>query len=175
MSRVFGYCRISRSSQNILRQERNILAEYKDAKIVKEAYTGTKLQGRKQLDNLLKIIKSKETIVFDSVSRMSRNAEEGCNLYEELFNKDINLIFLKEPYINTEVYKKTLENQINIELNTGNKATDEFIKGIIDALNKYTIELAKEQIRKAFEQAEKEVKDLQQKTKEGLITAKDAR
>ena len=103
---------------------------------------------------------------------MSRNSEEGCNLYEELFNKGINIIFLKEEYINTEVYRKALENQINIELSTGNKATDELMQTIISALNKYTLALAKEQIKKAFDQAEKEVQDLHQRTKEGIITAK---
>lgn len=172
MNKIYGYCRISTKKQDIERQERNILAEYKDANIIKETYTGTKIQGRKQLDALLKIIKENDTIVFDSVSRMSRNAEEGCNLYEELFNKNVNLIFLKERYINTDIYKKAIENQIKIELKTGNKATDDFIQGIIDVLNKYTIALAKEQVKKAFEQAEKEVKDLQQRTREGMLTAK---
>jgi len=33
------------------------------------------------------------------------------------------------------------------------------------------MELAKEQIKKAFDQAEKEVQDFHQRTKEGLITA----
>jgi len=79
---------------------------------------------------------------------------------------------LKEPHINTEVYKQALQNQIEIKLNTGNKATDEFINNIIEALNKYTIDLAKAQIRIAFEQAEKEVLDLHQRTSEGMKTAK---
>ena len=56
----------------------------------------------------------------------------------------IDLIFLKETHINTDVYRKALENQIKIKLDTGNKASDELINTIIDALNKYTIELAKE-------------------------------
>jgi DNA invertase Pin-like site-specific DNA recombinase len=168
----YGVARISTRKQNIDRQVRNILAQYPNAKIIKETYTGTKLEGRKDFENVLKIIKEGDTLIFDSVSRMSRNSEEGCNLYEDLFNKGINLIFLKESYINTEVYRKALDNQIKIVLNTGNQATDELMQTIISALNKYTIELAKEQIKKAFDQAEKEVKDLHQKTSEGLLTAK---
>ncbi len=169
---VYGYCRISRKTQNIERQERNIKAVYPTAHIVKEAFTGTKIVGRKELDKLLKVLKAGDSIVFDSASRMSRNEAEAIELYEDLFNKDINLIFLKEPHINSEVYKKALENQIEVNLNTGNKATDDFIGGIIDALNKYTIELAKEQIRIVFAQAQKEVEDLHQRTAEGLVTAK---
>lgn len=169
---IYGYCRISRRSQNIERQVRNILAAYPTAHIVKEAFTGTKIEGRKELDKLLKILRSGDIVVFDSASRMSRNEEEAIKLYEDLFNKDVILIFLKEPHINTEVYKRALENQIEINLNTGNAATDNFIQGIIEALNRYTIELAKEQIRLVFAQAQKEVDDLHQRTAEGLITAK---
>ena len=87
-------------------------------------------------------------------------------------NWNITLVFLKEPHINTEVYKQALQNQIEIKLNTGNKATDEFVNNIIEALNKYTIDLAKAQIRIAFEQSEKEVLDLHQRTSEGIKTAK---
>ena len=106
---------------------------------------------------------------------MSRNADEGCALYEDLFNKGIIIEFLKEPHINTETYKQAMKSQIDIKLNTGNKATDELMNTIIEALNKYSLELAKEQIRIAFEQAEKEVADLHQRTREGMLTAKLAR
>ena len=169
---LYGAARISTGKQSIDRQVRNILAEYPNAKIIKDTYTGTKLDGRKEFEKLLKIIKKGDIIVFDEVSRMSRNSEEGCNLYEELFNKGVDLIFLKETHINTDVYRKSLENQIKIKLDTGNKASDELINTIIDALNKYTIELAKEQIRIAFDKAESEVKRLHERTKEGLLTAK---
>ena len=169
---LYGAARISTGKQSIERQVRNILAKYPNAKIIKETYTGTKLDGRKEFEKLLKIINKGDIIVFDEVSRMSRNSEEGCNLYEELFNKGVDLIFLKETHINTDVYRKALENQIKIKLDTGNKASDELINTIIDALNKYTIELAKEQIRIAFDKAESEVKRLHERTKEGLLTAK---
>ena len=172
MCKVYGYCRISRKTQNIERQERNIKAKYPDAVILKEAFTGTKILGRKELDKLIKVSKEGDTIVFDSASRMSRNSTEAMELYEDLFNKGINLVFIKEPHINTEVYKKALKNQIDVNLNTGHQATDEFIKGIIEALNKYTIALAKDQIKLVFDQAEKEVEDLHQRTAEGLLTAK---
>lgn len=169
---LYGYCRISRKTMNIERQVRNILAAYPTAHIIKEAYTGTKVEGRKELDKLLKVLKAGDTVIFDSASRMSRNEEEAIALYESLFKQDITLVFLKEPHINTEVYKKALENQIKINCSTGNAATDNFIQGIIEALNRYTIELAKEQIKLVFAQAQKEVDDLHQRTVEGLITAR---
>ena len=172
MSVRYGYARVSTPSQNIERQVRNILAVYPDAIIVKEVSTGTRFQGRKELDRILKMVKPDTTIVFDSVSRMSRNADEGCEVYEELFNKGVNLEFINEPHINTEVYRSALQKQIDIFVDTGNEATDKFLNTIIEALNQYTIDLAKQQIRLAFEQAEKEVKDLSARTKGGIETAR---
>lgn len=169
---LFGYCRISSKTQNIERQIRNILVAFPTAKIFQETFTGTKMQGRKELDKLIHVVRPGDTIIFDSVSRMSRNAEEGCSLYEKLFRHGVNLIFLKEPHINTDVYHKAIEHRINSVCQTGNPATDAFIKSILDALNQYSVDLAMEQIRLAFQQAEKEVVDLHQRTKEGIETAR---
>lgn len=111
--KIFGYCRISTAHQNIERQVRNILAVYPDAIIVKETYTGTKFQGRKELDKILKHVLPDDKIVFDSVSRMARNAEEGFKEYEELFAKGVILEFLNEPHVNTQVYKKLCNTGLN--------------------------------------------------------------
>lgn len=164
MSKIYGYCRISTSKQNIERQVYNINREYPTADIRKEVYTGTKIQGRKELDKLLKVIKAGDTIVFDSVSRMSRNADDGVELYFKLYNQGVNLVFLKERTINTENYKKALEKNIAL---TGTK-TDIILK----AVNEYLMELAKEQIIIAFEQAQKEVDDLHERVAEGIREAK---
>ena len=161
---IYGYCRISTDKQNIERQIRNIQKAYPDAVIKQEIYTGTKTDGRKMFEYLLKIVCAGDTIVFDSVSRMSRNAETGFQIYQELYDKGVELVFLKEPHINTATYKKALSN--NIEM-TGTK-TDIILK----AINEYLMELAKEQIIIAFEQSEKEVSDLHQRTKEGIETAR---
>lgn len=168
----YGYCRISTPQQSIDRQERNIKAKYPKAHISKEAYTGTKVEGRKELDKILKAVKPGDTIVFDSVSRMSRNADEGIALYEELYNKGIELVFLKEPHINTATYREALQKQIDVTVNTGDTATDTFINTIIEALKHFQMDLAKKQIELAFAQAEKEVQDLHQRTAEGIQTAR---
>lgn len=163
-SKIYGYCRISKKQQSIERQIRNIKESYEDVIIVQEAFTGTKIEGRKEFNKLLNTVKTGDTIVFDSVSRMSRNATEGFELYEELFNKGINLVFLKEPHINTDTYKKALTNNIQL---TGTN-----VDFILEGINKYLMSLAKEQIKIAFNQSEKEVRDLQQRTKEGIETAR---
>ena len=136
MNKYFGYCRISTPKQSIDRQVRNILAAYPQAEIIKEVYTGRKFQGRKEFDRLMRKITPGDTIIFDSVSRMSRDAEEGFVMYEELYYKEINLIFLKEPHISTETYKKALQGGI--------PATGTNIDCILEGINKYLLLLAKE-------------------------------
>lgn len=169
---VYGYCRISTPKQNMERQERNIKSVYPDATIVKEVYTGTKVLGREKLDRLLKQVKSGDTIVFDSVSRMSRSKGEGVALYKELFGRGVELVFLKEPHINTAVYKRAVENQLQVDFISGDSATDDFFASIMEAFNRLVLSLAEKQIILAFEQAEKEVLDLHQRTKEGIETAR---
>lgn len=162
---VYGYCRISTAKQSIERQIRNITAYDNTAIIYQEAYTGTKVYERKEFTKLLKRVKQGDTIIFDSVSRMSRNADDGIKLYLELFDKGINLVFLKEHHIDTDTYKSALSNNIQM---TGDDV-DYILKGI----NEYLKRLATKQIRLAFEQSQKEVEDLHQRTKEGIQTARD--
>ena len=162
-NRIYGYVRISTKKQSIERQIRNIKVPYPTAVIVEEIYTGTSID-RKEWNKLVKRVVQGDTIVFDSVSRMSRNAQEGFEIYEELYSRGVDLVFLKEPHINTETYKTALENNI--------KLTGTNVDFILEGINKYLFSLAKEQIRLAFEQAEKEVKDLQQRTREGIETAR---
>lgn len=105
-------------------------------------------------------------MIFDSVSRMSRNAEEGFSLYKELYEQNVNLIYLKEPHINTAVFRDTIKQVIPM---TG---TD--IDLILEGVNRYLMTLAEKQIYIAFGEAQKEVDDLHQRTKEGIETARRA-
>ena len=139
------------------------VAAYPDAVIVQEVFTRTRLDRPEWL-KLMRRIQPGDEIVFDSVSRMSGDAKEGFAAYEELYQKGVNLVYLKDPHINTETYKKALEN--NIQLTGSN------VDYILEGVNRYLLELAKEQIRLAFEQSEKEVQDLHQRTREGIETAR---
>ena len=101
--------------------------------------------------------------VFGFSDHAPMNFDEAYRMgFDEMDKYEKTVLELKSEY----------KNQINIKLETGNIATDDLMNTIISALNKYTIDLAKEQIRIAFAQAEKEVKDLHKRTSEGLTTAK---
>ncbi len=163
---IYGYARVSTKYQRIARQITAIESVFPDKKIkiYQEAFTGTEMEGRTEFNKLLKAVREGDTIVFDSVSRMSRNADEGTAQYFELYNKGVNLIFINEPYINTATYKEQQTDKIDLI------GTDEDI--LFDAINRYLWRLAERQIRIAFEQSEKEVVDIHTRTKKGLESAR---
>lgn len=160
---IYGYVRISTRKQSLDRQKRNILSAFPSAKIIEEVYTRRSLD-RKKWNWLFKIVKEGDTIVFDSVSRMSGNTEEGVAAYMELYNRGVNLVFLNERYIDTDTYKKAMANAVPL--------TGSTVDILLEGVNKYLMALATEQIRLAFEQSEKEVTDLSQRTKGGVETAR---
>lgn len=163
MGKTYGYARVSTRTQRLDRQIDNITAYTKIDKMYAEKYTGTKSEGRVEFQKLYTKVQDGDTIVFDSVSRMSRNATEGVEQYMDFFARGVNLIFLKESYINTDIYRNAIEQSISA---TGNEIADIYI----EATNKVIKLLAEKQIVKAFEQAAKEVEDLRIRVSEGMRT-----
>ena len=168
---TYAYCRVSTQHQKLARQITNITAIYPRVTVIREFYTGTK-QDRPNWNRLMSIIKKGDTVVFDSVSRMSRNAEEGFKDYKMLYELGVNLIFLNEPLINTSVFDSTKNNLLKVDIATGNAAVDSFFKGNIELINDFMMALAEEQIKAAFDQAEKEVTDLHSRISQGIREAK---
>lgn len=168
---IYGYCRVSTKHQRITRQVTNISELYPDATLIKEFYTGT-TQNRPLWDKLIKQINPGDTIVFDSVSRMSRNADEGFKDYKELYESGVNLIFINEPLINTSIFNSTKSNLLEISVQTGNAAIDNYFTGNISLINNLLMSLAEEQIKSAFIQSEKEVTDLHTRISQGMRESK---
>ena len=168
---IYGYARVSTKHQRITRQVSNILEKYPEAIITKEFYTGT-TQARPLWERLLKRLDTGDTVVFDSVSRLARCSAEGFKDYKVLFEKGVNLVFLNEPLINSDVFAATRNNLLNISVETGNSAVDEFFRGNIELINNFIMALAEEQIKAAFDQAEKEVTDLHERIKQGMREAR---
>ena len=162
--KIYGYVRVSTVKQSIKRQEDDIKKVYPDAIIVTDECTGKNLD-RPGWTKLYKALKPGDTVVFDEVSRFSRDAEEGFQVYEELYNKGINLIFLKEPMINTENYRTSIRQQIDA-------VGDEIADTYIEATNKVLMILAKKQIKIAFERSQGEIVFHGQRTKEGINQAR---
>lgn len=157
---IYGYMRVSTKHQEIGRQRVNILKAYPTAILYEEKHSGGDYSGCIELDKLLKIIKSGDTIVFDSVSRFSRDNVTGPQEYKRLFMDDVNLIFLNEPYINTDNYRKALD----IAIPRTGTFVDPILKGVEEAL----LQLAEKQVQDAFDQANKELLDIRSRTSQAL-------
>lgn len=160
---VYLYARCSRKTQRIERQIRNLTERYPQGIVIQEHYTGTTID-RPEWNKLYKKVKAGDKIVFDSVSRMSRDAEEGFTTYEALYNRGVELEFLNEPLINTNTFRHALENAVPM---TGTN-----VDFILDGVNKFLMELAREQIKLAFQQSQKEVDDLHSRVSQGLEVAR---
>lgn len=168
---IFGYARISTMKQRIERQIDNIKREYPGAVIITEEYTGT-TTDRPKWNKLIEQVKEESakgsdiTLVFDEVSRMSRNAKEGFEDYKMLYDMGVNLVFLKERHIDTDNFRQALQSKVSM---TG---TDVDI--ILSAVNEYMMKLAERQIEIAFQTAQAEVDYLHQRTSEGVRKAQAA-
>ena len=156
---IYGYARVSTANQKLERQTENIRRDYPDVTLMTEKFTGT-TTDRPEWVRLMKKVRAGDTIVFDSVSRMSRNKTEGVEDYFALYNKGVELIFLKEPHINTSVYRNALKTAVPL--------TGTSVDCILNGINEYLQILAKQQIEIAFDQAQKEVDDLHNRVAEGM-------
>lgn len=165
---MYAYCRVSTEKQSLKRQTENIAKVYPQiagSAFYCDKWTGTD-QNRPAWRKLLQKVKAGDTIVFDSVSRMSRDAEAGAAEYERLYAAGVSLVFLNEPHINTDVYREAAQAPA-----TGDRDLDETL---IKGLNEYLMRLAKRQIWIAFEQAQKERDDIAHRVRDGMRAAQIA-
>ena len=155
MCKIYGYVRVSTVNQKTQRQIDNIKSYNSDTIIREEKQSGKDIENRTVFKKLLSDVRSGDTIIFDEVSRMSRNAAEGYELYMNLMEHGINLIFLKEHHIDTDEYKRRTENHIQ-KIESQNDNISKLINGILDLVAEFEKENLKDNIRLAFEQAEHE-------------------
>lgn len=155
MCKIYGYVRVSTINQKTQRQIDNIKAYNSEAMIREEKQSGKDLENRAVFRKLLSDVKPGDTIIFDEVSRMSRNASEGYELYMNLFSKGINLVFLKEHHIDTEEYKRRTASHIQ-KIESQNDNISKLVNGILELVAEFEKDNLKDNIRLAFEQAEHE-------------------
>ncbi len=151
---IYGYCRTSTVNQSIEKQIRNILSAFPDAEIHQEEHTGRKLYEHKEFDKIIKQAKPGDTIVFNSINQMGYDVNDSVVSYLDLFDKEINLVFLKEPYINTNTYRSVLQNTIPITETI-------YIKKLIE-----------KQIRLTLKQSQKKTNDFRKQIAKGIETAR---
>ncbi len=91
---IYGYARVSTADQNLDRQ-RDALYRYGIDQIFCEKISGTK-RNRPELDQMLGTIQEGDTIVIESLSRLGRSVKNLAELMEQLNEKGVRLVSLKE-------------------------------------------------------------------------------
>lgn len=62
---------------------------------------------KEELTEVLNIITSKDTIIFESILLIASTAPEAIELYYNFFKKGVNLIFFREYFLNSIFFKDT--------------------------------------------------------------------
>lgn len=91
------YIRVSSKEQNTIRQEvkakeHNIPIE----NVYIEKASGKNVTDRPVLNNLMSILKQGDKLIVDSISRFARNTKDLLDLVEQLNNKGVIFVSLKE-------------------------------------------------------------------------------
>ena len=89
---IFGYARVSTNSQardgNSLEAQIHSLKEAGAEKIFSDVFSGSKTD-RPELDKLLKIIQSGDTLIITKLDRIARSVINGIQLIEKLNDKGV--------------------------------------------------------------------------------------
>lgn len=164
MSDIYLYARVSTKKQKLQRQIESLTKEYplnSHTHLITEKYTAS-TNDRPEFQKLIKKLKSQDTLVIESTSRFSRNADEAMTLYEQLvFEQGVNLIFLKEPQCNSVIYKEAIEKELP-------KTGDEISDTLIEAVNKILKIIARKQIQTCFEHNQQELEMLHSRISAGM-------
>ncbi|MBP5378090.1 MAG: recombinase family protein [Ruminococcus sp.] len=169
---IYGYCSINTKKQSIERQIKNIKEAFPQAVITEEPYSRSSVK-RTEWNKLLRKLEKNDLVVFDSIGRLGRNAAEAFSLYKELVYKRIRLVFLKERHIDPESYREAMKGIICFSVSSEDQATNNILKGVMSSVDHFIMNKIEQDIYKAFEQSEKLVKDLSQRTSEGIEIARN--
>lgn len=117
MAQTYGYARVSSTGQGLygtsLDNQVEQLKEVGAKLIFKDVYTGTS-ESRPQLDALLKIIESGDTLVVTKLDRLGRKTQVILELVEKLTNRGITVNVL-----NMGVFNKTPMGQLMLTMLAG--------------------------------------------------------
>ena len=91
---IYGYARVSTADQNLDRQK-DALYKYGVEHLYCEKISGTR-RNRPELDQMLEAVQQGDTIVIESLSRLSRSVKNLAELMELLNEKGVRLVSLKE-------------------------------------------------------------------------------
>ena len=110
---IFGYARVSTSGQardgNSLEVQINALQEAGAEKIFSDVFSGSK-NDRPELDKLLKVIQSGDTLIITKLDRIARSLIQGIQLIERLGDRGVIIDVLNMGIIDSSPTGKLIRN-----------------------------------------------------------------
>jgi DNA invertase Pin-like site-specific DNA recombinase len=103
---VIGYTRVSTDKQD-LEKQKHLLLEYAQAKqmIIQEfidsEVSSTKGEKERKIDELLSRLQKGDTLLVAELSRLGRNMLQTLNIINELSEKEVSLVFVRQPELST--------------------------------------------------------------------------
>ncbi len=164
MAKEFGYCSSGCTRPQFDRQIDSINRNYPKAIIIKEVYSKTETD-RTELNKLLSQLEKDDTLIMYSMDRLSREPDKLVSYYKELAQKGVKLIFINQPYMNTDVYQSVYEEMVSrvpaseesIIAGSLQRLLEEQIRRILEKSWK-DLQQHRKQMRESFEQAKMEEK-----------------
>ena len=151
---IYGYCRTYSDKEKKKQQEDKIKKLFPDAIIQTDKYSASTDNDTKW-KKLQQSLKSGDTLIFDEIYRLSMTADNAFNDYMKLYDANINLVFIKQRHLDTSHYKEELHEKYDS-------------KPIHDAINNYTIEMIRKQIKAAYDQVEQDEHLIHEKISDAL-------
>ncbi|WP_221636437.1 recombinase family protein [Listeria seeligeri] len=90
---IYGYSRVSTSSQDYKTQIQK-LENAGAEKIYREKYTGTKKDGRKELEELLSVVEKEDVVLVTKIDRLARSIVDLNSIISTLNNAGVTITFL---------------------------------------------------------------------------------
>lgn len=186
ISKYYGYCRVSTKGQlegnGLESQEQEILNKYPNAKIIKEQYTGSKLD-RPIFNELIELLEESDTLVVTKLDRLARNTVEGIQIIERLFEKGVSVHVLNvgllenttmgKFFLTTLLAVAEMERNIIIERTQAGKEIAKQKDGFKDGRpNKFSNKQITHALKLLENNSYKEVEQLTGISKSTLIRAK---
>jgi len=104
--KYIGYIRVSTDKQDGSKQKHLILGYCQRKQIVVDQFidveiSSTKSQMERKIDELKSILEPDDILICAELSRLARNMLEALNLIDELTQKNIKIIFIRQPELST--------------------------------------------------------------------------
>ncbi len=132
MAKEFGYCSSGCSRPQFDKQIESINRSFPNAIVIKEVYSKT-VTDRAELKRLIAQLDQDDTLIVHSMDRLSRDPGELFTYYKELADKGVQLIFINQPYMNTEVFMTVYKEMISQTPESSHPAVEESLQQLLKA------------------------------------------